>query len=243
MSFRIAVAAFVKESNLIEGIKRPPTKTEIEESVKFLKLPVPTVGTLSEFVFKTTGRSLRSKSGEAWNVWVGKWHPPKGGPHIVDELNDIVKAAFENSDTPFNVHRRFQTLHPFMDGNGRSGRLLWAWHMLEHDIRPGLVNKFLHQWYYQSLDALRAQFNRDMFIFELPQLLEEHSGKWVVYHKGKRAKQCFNSDIEAHHYCDEEDEAARQQAAKEEFIGPTDLSDRYIRKVQKQARPTIGFHI
>lgn len=226
MSFRIAVAAFVKESNRIEGIKRRPTDIEIEESVKFLKLDVPTVGTLSEFVFKTTGERIRSMEG--MNVTVGKFSPPPGGRHIVDELNEITKQVFDNSDTPFNVHRRYETLHPFIDGNGRSGRLLWAWQMLEHDIHPGLANKFLHQWYYQSLDALRAGFNRDMFLFELPQLLKEHKGKWVVYTKGERVEQCFKSDIEAHEYCDDED---------------IDESDRYIRKVQKQARPTIGFHI
>ena len=48
---------------------------------------------------------------------------------------------------------RYETLHPFMDGNGRSGRILWAWQMIEHNIAPGLSLGFLHAYYYQTLAA------------------------------------------------------------------------------------------
>ena len=40
-----------------------------------------------------------------------------------------------------------------MDGNGRSGRILWAWQMIEHNINPGLSLGFLHTFYYQALSA------------------------------------------------------------------------------------------
>ena len=55
--------------------------------------------------------------------------------------------------TPFGIHLRYETLHPFMDGNGRSGRILWAWQMLHHDIAPGIRLGFLHAFYYQTLAA------------------------------------------------------------------------------------------
>ncbi len=157
MKFSPVIVNFVRESNHIEGIDRDPTEVELEETLKFLKLDVPTVGTLSQFVRKKTGRELRSKKG--MNVFVGNFHPPQGGPHIVDELNEITKMAFENSETPFDVHRKYETLHPFMDGNGRSGRLLWAWQMLEHDYQGGLSIGFLHMWYYQSLSAASDRVN------------------------------------------------------------------------------------
>ena len=50
--------------------------------------------------------------------------------------------------SPFAVHVAYENLHPFMNGNGRSGRALWLWHM-------GGIEKvplgFLRTWYYQSL--------------------------------------------------------------------------------------------
>jgi Fic family protein len=40
-----------------------------------------------------------------------------------------------------------------MDGNGRTGRMLWAWHM-KHQGRDPFLRPFLHTWYYQTLQYL-----------------------------------------------------------------------------------------
>lgn len=87
------------------------------------------------------------------NVRIGNHRPPPGGPGIATELSKLIRQAIDNDATPFDIHRRYETLHPFMDGNGRSGRILWAWQMIEHDIAPGLNLGFLHAFYYQTLDA------------------------------------------------------------------------------------------
>jgi len=41
-----------------------------------------------------------------------------------------------------------------MDGNGRSGRAIWAWQMLGDEQDPFAI-PFLHRFYYQTLDASR----------------------------------------------------------------------------------------
>jgi Fic family protein len=76
---------------------------------------------------------------------------PPGGRGIKARLK--VLLAKVNSDPkgydPFDMHCEYEMLHPFTDGNGRSGRLLWAWHMLKRG--ESLSLGFLHQFYYQAL--------------------------------------------------------------------------------------------
>jgi Fic family protein len=84
---------------------------------------------------------------------VGSHVPPKGGKQIVRELeNLIVQANTLPRDTryAFEVHKSYETLHPFTDCNGRSGRAVWLWMMR---VVPNIG--FLHTWYYQSLQYSR----------------------------------------------------------------------------------------
>jgi len=73
------------------------------------------------------------------------------GDANVGEVIDTAVQAGANSVHPYLIHHAYETLHPFMDGNGRSGRILWACQMLAHDYSPGLALGFLHCFYYQAL--------------------------------------------------------------------------------------------
>ncbi len=89
-------------------------------------------------------------------------------PHRLRSLlSDLEHAIHDASDLPPLVrvgllHAQFETLHPFLDGNGRLGRLLIAlllrhWRLLS---RPLLyISLFLkrhRQEYYRRLDAIRT---------------------------------------------------------------------------------------
>lgn len=145
---------FVKESNQIEGIRRDPTQEEIGAHVEFLRLSIPTVEALQSFVDKVQpGAKLREHAG--MDVRVGQHSPPKGGPEIRKSLEKILNEMIypRTPDIAYELHHQYESLHPFMDGNGRSGRVLWLWCMGGvHMVPLG----FLHTWYYQSL-----QFHRE----------------------------------------------------------------------------------
>lgn len=49
---------------------------------------------------------------------------------------------------PYKIHLLYEDLHPFTDGNGRSGRAIWLWQM---ERQGGTRLSFLHWWYYATL--------------------------------------------------------------------------------------------
>jgi hypothetical protein len=145
------VLNFIRESNKIEGIDREPLPKEIEEFYRFIALDKVTIHEMIAFVrVYQPGAALRLLLGD--NVRVGNHYPPEGGPRIADSLRNLLFLANDGAD-PYDVHREYETLHPFLDCNGRSGRMLWAWQMVKK--KRGLDRAFLHQWYYDSLQVGR----------------------------------------------------------------------------------------
>jgi len=138
--------AFVRESNRIEGIKRAPTEKEIAAHRAFLALDRLTVQDVSRFVREIAAAPLRCRPG--MDVRVGHHAPPRGGPHITDQLAALLVSVSARTIDSFAAHIQYETLHPYMDGNGRSGRAIWLW--LEGGLAP---IGFLHRFYNQTLDA------------------------------------------------------------------------------------------
>jgi Fic family protein len=74
--------------------------------------------------------------------------------HEQDNLTPLIKAGL--------VHVQFETIHPFLDGNGRIGRLLIILMFIESGllqlpiIYPSLSFKKHHLQYYQALDRVRT---------------------------------------------------------------------------------------
>jgi hypothetical protein len=142
---------FVRESNAIEGITRRPTAGELAAAALFMESPA-TIGALCavQAAF-APGRPLRDRAG--MDVRVGRHVPPPGGSHIPQRLRALLR---DMGDDPWETHCRFEGLHPYMDGNGRTGRILWARHMRWLGRDP-LALPFLHTWYYQTLEHVEAR--------------------------------------------------------------------------------------
>ncbi len=153
---------FIAESNTIEGIHRPPSTQEIYAHAKLLMKSELIVADLENFVLAVQpGARLRRRVG--MDVQVGGYIAPRGGPEIEAALEELLRGVCHDdeirSNDPHETHHRYENLHPFTDGNGRSGRALWLWErrrwIAALEARGEVPLGFLHRFYYDTLAACR----------------------------------------------------------------------------------------
>ncbi|MFA5999078.1 MAG: Fic family protein [Candidatus Babeliales bacterium] len=100
------------------------------------------------------------------SVRVGNLVPPSA-PHIPDLIANLERFINEPSDIPPLIkaglaHVQFETIHPFLDGNGRIGRLLITLMLIQDDVLqtpilyPSYYFKQRQHEYYQLLDRVRT---------------------------------------------------------------------------------------
>lgn len=60
---------------------------------------------------------------------------PASIPYLIDDW--VWRLNQESMPDALDYHREYELIHPFVDGNGRSGRLLWLWLRLHNNESIG----------------------------------------------------------------------------------------------------------
>jgi len=100
---------------------------------------------------------------------------PPMHPLLPELLSDWEQFVHENPRIPVLVqcamlHYQFETIHPFMDGNGRLGRLLIVFFLIERGLLPApllYLSAYLEQnrrQYYDRLQAVRERGELEQWI-------------------------------------------------------------------------------
>ena len=83
---------------------------------------------------------------------------PKDVPKMMKELlSDYKKHETVAFDDLMDFHYRFESIHPFQDGNGRVGRLILFKECLRNGIVPFIIEDDMKMYYYRGLHEWRNE--------------------------------------------------------------------------------------
>ena len=155
------------------------------------------------------GRGAQKQPGEFRRSqnWIGGTRPgnadfvPPPPTHLDECLTNLERYLHEPATPVVKAalaHAQFETIHPFLDGNGRVGRLLITL-MLCHDgvlhkplLYPSLYFKQHRPQYYAELNAVRATGDYERWVDFFAEAIR-HSAE-VAIETGRRIARAFRED-------------------------------------------------
>lgn len=108
----------------------------------------------------------------------GAKHNPPDHLHIAQEMEDLLK--WYNSEVNIHpvekaarLHADFVKIHPFIDGNGRTSRLLMNLELMKSGFPPAVLPVEKRLAYYESLDIAHTKNDYEPFFALIAEIVEQ----------------------------------------------------------------------
>ena len=148
---------FLEESNAIEGVHARSAKDDAHKAWTYLA----TIEVLTETDIKEAHNILLQNrqpqiAGEyrTQQVYIGNEKPPDPTA-VPDLMAELLKITPTSAEEALEWHILFEQIHPFTDGNGRIGRMLYLYHCLCVEAQPRL-------WTPADRDEYYSLFSREI---------------------------------------------------------------------------------
>ncbi len=141
---------------------------------------------LQEILVRETGVAVGYK--KLPNFLLGrnvKTTPPE---KVEQDMQDLLKWYNQNKDLhPLQLaaqfHGKFEKIHPFEDGNGRTGRLLINIILMNHGYPPLIIRKTQRVRYFHALEAFDNKHPDNLYYFLIGKYKDTYEKFFRIYLK------------------------------------------------------------
>jgi len=152
-----------------------------------IKINIRDIIKLQAIIVKDTGVSIGFKKLPNYITMRNlKTTPPE---KTEKEMNKLLEWHEENKNKihPLRLatefHARFERIHPFEDGNGRTGRVLLNAILLENNYPPLIIRKTARVAYFSSLEAFDKEYKGKLERFLLDKIKKTFNNFFKIYVK------------------------------------------------------------
>jgi Fic family protein len=111
----------------------------------------------------------------------GAEHTPPNHILVAEQMADLMKETEQFKGHPLEraarLHINFVKIHPFVDGNGRTARLLMNLDLMKAGLQPVVIKAADRLSYYEALDKAHTKNQVDDFLLLVSNAEEEALNK------------------------------------------------------------------
>lgn len=137
---------FITESNEIEGIFSKGQVKYSQKAYNITKEITPkSILKMHKIIIENLNKPIAGKFRDKV-VYIGGRICPTD--YLDDRIRDLCEVVPRDGLSALNWHINFEIIHPFLDGNGRTGRLIYYWHCQNIGIEPMMFLAKYKKGYY-----------------------------------------------------------------------------------------------